>query len=391
MAIQTPYPFITVRNSYLSKPVPSPQRIYYLDNLKILLAAIVVLLHAGQPYGPGGDWPIPQPPVIPLENLIVIGMFFAVSASFFMGLFFFISAYLVPGSVDRKGTRRFLRDRLIRLGIPLLVLSLTILPLITYIFYVPPGIPFTDYYLHGTIVATGNLETFSFGYLWFVVVLLLFALLYTVGRSTGRTVPPIPLPRQSILLLSVGALGVVTFLVRIGFPLNEWVLFHSIEPAHLPQYLFLLGAGILAFRNRWLEALPSSVYRLWRNIVVVGILILPAGFLLGGDPEGGWSLMSLISSMWEAFVGIGMCFVLIVLFQKHLNRSGPIRRVMAENVFAVYLIHLPIVLALQWVLIPVGIPSLGKFFLVGATGIPLCFLISQFLVRRIPYANRVIF
>jgi glucan biosynthesis protein C len=83
--------------------------------------------------------------------------------------------------------------------------------------------------------------------------------------------------------------------------------------------------------------------------------------------------------------------VLIVLFQKHLNRSGPIRRVMAENVFAVYLIHLPIVLALQWVLIPVGIPSLGKFFLVGATGIPLCFLISQFLVRRIPYANRVIF
>ncbi len=32
--------------------MPPPQRIYYLDNLKILLAALVILLHAGQPFGP---------------------------------------------------------------------------------------------------------------------------------------------------------------------------------------------------------------------------------------------------------------------------------------------------------------------------------------------------
>jgi glucan biosynthesis protein C len=80
-----------------------------------------------------------------------------------------------------------------------------------------------------------------------------------------------------------------------------------------------------------------------------------------------------------------------MFFQKRWNTSGPIRKVMAENVFSVYLIHLPIVLALQWLLITVEIPSLGKFFLVGAAGIPLCFLISQYLVRRIPYAERVIF
>ena len=37
-----------------------------------------------------------------------------------MGFFFMISSYFSPGSVDRKGSRVFLIDRLKRLGIPLL-------------------------------------------------------------------------------------------------------------------------------------------------------------------------------------------------------------------------------------------------------------------------------
>jgi len=50
------------------------------------------------------------------------GWFCAVNQAYFMGLFLLISAYFVPGSYDRKGTGRFLKDRLIRLGIPLALL-----------------------------------------------------------------------------------------------------------------------------------------------------------------------------------------------------------------------------------------------------------------------------
>ena len=373
--------------------MPSKQRIYFLDNLKILLAAIVILVHAAQPYGPGGDWPIPAPSSIPLESVFTIGLFFAVSSAFFMGLFFFISAYFMPGSFERKGVRRFLQDRFLRLGIPLLVLCLTVLPGIAYLFYTPPSTSFTDFYLHGTVFTTGDLRTFSFGYLWFVVVLLLFALLYAFWRRSGIPLPSIPFPLQSTLLIAAVVLGLGSFFVRIWSPLNEWILFHSIEPAHLPQYLILFGAGILAFRNRWLDALPPSLDRPWRGIIIAGIFLLLPLYLLFGDglTAGGFTLASFLYSMWEAFVGIGMCIVLIVLFQKRWNASGPVRKVLAENVFAVYLIHLPIVLALQGLLIPLEVPALGKFFLVGAAAIPLCFLISEYLVRKIPYAGRVIF
>ena len=45
-----------------------------------------------------------------------------------MGLFLLISAYFVPGSYDRKGAGRFLKDRLVRLGIPLALYSWVVNP-----------------------------------------------------------------------------------------------------------------------------------------------------------------------------------------------------------------------------------------------------------------------
>ncbi len=112
---------------------PANRRLFYLDNIKILLIIIVIFVHAGQPYGPGGLWPIRLSVPLPFESLFVVGAFSAYSASFFMGLFFFISAYFIPGSFDRKGGNRFLKDRFIRLGIPLVIVMVSILPLIDYL------------------------------------------------------------------------------------------------------------------------------------------------------------------------------------------------------------------------------------------------------------------
>ncbi|NJK93881.1 MAG: acyltransferase family protein [Bacteroidales bacterium] len=49
-----------------------------------------------------------------------------------MSLFFFISAYFVPASYDKKGASKYFTDRLMRLGIPLLVYIFILHPVITY-------------------------------------------------------------------------------------------------------------------------------------------------------------------------------------------------------------------------------------------------------------------
>lgn len=46
-----------------------------------------------------------------------------------MGAFFLLAGYFIPGSYDRKGTGPFIKDRLIRLGIPMLVFYFVLNPL----------------------------------------------------------------------------------------------------------------------------------------------------------------------------------------------------------------------------------------------------------------------
>ena len=95
-------------------------RQYYLDNLKVFLTVLVIFHHAGQAYGTGGGWA--YTPSNSAEFMPWIWHFFSTNASFFMGLYFLISGYFVPKSYDRNGGKAFVRKKLVRLGIPLLVM-----------------------------------------------------------------------------------------------------------------------------------------------------------------------------------------------------------------------------------------------------------------------------
>ena len=87
----------------------------------------------------------------------------------------------MPGSFDKKGTKKFILDKLVRLGIPLLA----------YIFILNP---FLSYMVN--ILVRGNSVTylqiiqkrivdlnFDPGHLWFVFSLLIYTLVYTLFRS----------------------------------------------------------------------------------------------------------------------------------------------------------------------------------------------------------------
>ena len=50
-----------------------------------------------------------------------------------MGFFFLIAGYFTPGAYDRKGSKSFLLDRLVQLGIQLLIYDLLLDPLVVYI------------------------------------------------------------------------------------------------------------------------------------------------------------------------------------------------------------------------------------------------------------------
>ncbi|MGA9080047.1 MAG: acyltransferase, partial [Halobacteriota archaeon] len=89
-------------------------RLYFADNLRTYLITLVVLHHLAIVYTGAGGFYYVEPTPIDQLALAVLVIFIALNQAYFMGLLFLISGYFSPGSLDRKGPRRFIRDRLIR-------------------------------------------------------------------------------------------------------------------------------------------------------------------------------------------------------------------------------------------------------------------------------------
>ena len=102
------------------------KRMHYLDNLRIYLTVLVILHHAALAYGGAGNWAV-QDPAVDEISPIFLTFFNALNQSYFMSAFFLLAGYFTPRSLERKGPKQFLIDRLVRLGIPILVYTTIII------------------------------------------------------------------------------------------------------------------------------------------------------------------------------------------------------------------------------------------------------------------------
>ncbi|MCG3866144.1 acyltransferase family protein [Photobacterium sp. Ph5] len=84
-----------------------------------------------------------------------------------MSLFFFISAYFVTSSLERKAQRLFVKDKFIRLGIPVLISLVFIIPFI--------GNGFISYFVN--FFKSGNIDL---GVTWFCWTLIVFSIAYSI-------------------------------------------------------------------------------------------------------------------------------------------------------------------------------------------------------------------
>ena len=109
----------------------SDKRLLYIDNLRIFLIALVILIHIASTYGPIGFWYYFER--TGLASTYILAFWVSFNQAFLIGLFLMISAFLTPASYNRNGADAFIRGRLKRLGIPLLFYIIVISPLLLYL------------------------------------------------------------------------------------------------------------------------------------------------------------------------------------------------------------------------------------------------------------------
>ncbi|KCZ71499.1 hypothetical protein ANME2D_02230 [Candidatus Methanoperedens nitroreducens] len=378
----------------------SKKRVFFIDNLRTSLIILVILFNLALIYGsPLSNRPYHegQPPGIIqsiLESIFYLS-FLAVTESFFMGFFFMISGYFTPDSYDRKGAWPFFKDRLLRLGTPLLFYIIFIHPLMAYAIAVSTK-EFVGSFFDFLGLYMGNYEILGSGPLWFLEVLLIFNGAYVLWRRLVKsTNTEIKIPGNKTIAIFALILGIVTFIVRIWLPSNWNFKLLNLQIAFFPQYIAMFIVGLIAYRGNWFLRISRETGRLWLQISVVLIILFP--FLLGlyintGDLTrryGGFYWQAFTFALWEQFIGIAIIMALLVLFREKYDYQGRLTEAMSASAYTVYIFHLPIIVFLALRLQGIALNPLLKFVLVAPLAVAICFLISNY-IRKLPLARRIL-
>ena len=386
-------------------------RYLFLDNIKVLFTILVIFWHVSVTYMEAGWWYYKEiNPIDPISYIIFL-LFTSLAGVFqasLLGLFFLLGGYFTPKSYDRKGIWSFWKERLIRLGIPLLLYIVLINPIIIYTLAkigIPPWntLPmlqgsFLDYYLYQFLLWANFIDFISFGGpMWFLRVLLIFTAIYTLWRqitkldSIKRKIPKqLSIPRYSYLLLLAIVLGCLTFIVRIYLPIDDRPL--EIPWGQLIQYLLMFSIGVISVRYLWFEKITKKHVKIWLITIIITLVIIYIDFILAIISEvdfieftGGLNFHSFLMSLVDNIICMGVIFILIKVFYARFNKQGTVLRNLSVSAYHMYLVHPPVLIALSLSLASLSLNPLIKIAIVFPSAVLVCYLISHYVLQKIKW------
>ena len=362
-------------------------RAYFLDRIRVILTILVIAHHSAITYGASGSWFVK---LAPGEGPAALGLtlFAAVNQAFFMGFFFLIAGYLTPSSYDRKGRAAYMRDRLLRLGVPVLVFGFVIGPL-TAAIAASRGWDFGERWLS----LMGGFR-FVIGPMWFPYALLVFSLAYVAWRRLVpmKPGPRRPIPPQRVWIASALGVGLAALVIRQFVPVGAEIL--NLQLGYFASYVFLFTVGCIGERYGWLERVKQRHAMPWLIALAVAVPLLPVAMIIGEaigqtDFSTGFSLPAIFYAFWEPVVAWGVIAGSLWYFK--LRWDVPSRRwsYLARQSYGAFILHPPVIVAIALAMEPLVLPPLVKFLLLASTGAVLSFALAA-LIRRIRPVRRVV-
>ena len=377
----------------MNAPQMAQKRLYYLDWLRILAVLVVFLLHVSMPYQTvPGVWLIQDQQT----NLL-----FTLNAAFIhqwvMPLFFLVAGASVPFALMQRSQSEYMRERFLRLFIPLIVCSLAFSPIQRFFSLKSTGqfqgalSQFAPYWLsycfHSSSAFLVRYGCYT-EHLWFLGFLLTYSiislpLLPRFQTPNGK--------RFTDWLASLVYLPAGLFLYILPITLIQAAL-----KARFPEYqnwsdfcvwlvYFLYGYVLISKQN-----VPEVMERSRWGAFSIGLVCFSTMmFLLSmGDHAEVWelhpvfspgfatyqALRSLNSWAWVVFF-IGMAY-------RHLNFTNPLLRYASIAVLPFYILHHVAVVLIGYALLDWHFPLLFKFLALSIGVFMATLGLYEYVVKR---------
>jgi glucans biosynthesis protein C len=362
-------------------------RLHYIDNLRVFCIIIVVFIHSGVTYSGLGSWYYNEPTSLTLLSKLFFALFQSHAQAFSMSLFFFIAAYFIPPSLERKGVKKFITDRLYRLGIPVLVYIFLIHPVCVKLAH--PQLNVFDY-------VTNGIRHFNFpgwtGPLWFALTLLFFSIIYALIYKYLPEFKEIRVTPFTYISL-IGLIALIAFGIRLIYPIGT--SFMNLQFCYFSAYIIMFSAGIIASRHPVLDKISLPEGRRWLLIAFgIGIPLWITALITGKVFEGkmlisgGMNTSSFIYALWESLFCVAFIVALFGIARIKFNTQNRFMKFLSENTFGIYVFHAPVLIGISVQARGMAINAVAKFFVIGTLALTASLFVS-WLIRQIPLAGRI--
>ena len=357
------------------------RRFYDLDALRAVAMLLGVVLHASLFVLPEPQslWPIHDPNARgdPFYRVVVDSIH-----GFRMPVFFMLSGFFTALVWQRRGLTYLMQQRLKRIGIPFLVACFTIIPISVWLLQLLSGgeepynfplwvLPIV--WLFGTL-----------GHLWFLWYLLLLAGCFFLAARMG-----IQFLHPVAWWLAIPGSMLVSLVMIEPYYGPDTALTVIPVPALFVHYACFFFFGTFFYRHGivvrrwWTVALVPAALAFWVGYSLLQEYLAP----FGGDSEAAGvdfmfrNNLTLLGALFEAAFAWLMVFGLMGLFRWTASRKSFTVRYLSDSTYWMYLLHLPLVIIGQQIVIGGNIHYHFKFLLVCVSVTLILLVTYQYGVR----------
>ncbi|MFC5218514.1 acyltransferase family protein [Streptomyces coerulescens] len=366
-------------------PAAAPRRTE-LDALRVFVVLGLVFFHSALVFSPDDDFYVKN-----AQTTEAVTVFVGLGVVWAMPMLFLVAGLGSRYSIRRRGAGRFARERLLRLGVPLVLATLLLCPLPQWLRLRAADPGYDESYWRfwprfltvrpdaADLPFVIDGEHFETGHLWFVVLLLTFSLLLApvaapladsaqrIGRAVER--------RPTLLLLPTMPLAAINAFLGMeeGFAgWNRW--------AYLVFFLF---GYALADDDR----VRAALRRLAVPAGVAGLALFAGtapGFMSLDEPFTAWSPFALVTR--ALFGAAGWCWVVAILglLDRRREPRPPSRAMVYLGIAAlpVYVLHQPVVVALAYGVVGWSVPIVVEYAVIVTGSLVVILALYEGVVRR---------
>lgn len=363
------------------------RRYHGLDALRGVMMMLGIVVHAAVLYI--ADAPPHLPFTSDPNRSIVMDRVVDFIHAFRMPVFFVLAGFFAALLVEKRGLWGTYRNRAARILGPLVAGMLTVVP-VALVFML--GFVLAVRYGHDSLVPDmallqrleremaerGVPSGIFLGHLWFLYYLLYFYLLLPLCRFIGpRTRIPSPM-----YVLPVMAL--VTAATLWPFPgsqvFGEFVFLKPYVPGLVYYGQFFVFGYVLHSNRGFLDALARNVVR---HALLAAVLFPLSVYASHAEYASGGAFDDRLRTVViHGFSTWALSFFFVGAAMRFFDRPSPWILYTSQSAYWVFLLHMPVVCALAWWLLPYDLPALVKFAVITVVTVIVCFTTYHYWVQR---------